>query len=170
MCEEWIRKNKVILAIVLLAIVLIFLYKKSENFDEKDLKFDASKLRKLRGEPYQFKNYWFSNTKVSDALIDNALINNAKLNNVKLGGSILEDAELNGNTMMKDVSVDGNLRIGDNILIGKNALSMNIPESSSINLSNENSRISIGGYTLTGNDIKFLKDLQTKESENKSSA
>jgi len=165
MCEEWIRKNKVLIGIVLLVIVFIFLFKKSENFDEKDLKFDASKLRKK-----EIENSRFTNIKITDAFIENVLINNAKLNNAKLQMSTLEDAELNGNTMMKDVRVDGNLRMGDNILIGQNALALTMPESSSINLSNEDSRISIGGYTLTANDIKFLKDLQTKESETKSSA
>jgi hypothetical protein len=154
MCEEWIKKNKVILGLVLLIIVFVFLYKKSENFDEKDLKFDASKLRKLRGQPYEFKNYWFSNTKVSDTLIDNALIKNAKLNNVKLQTSIFEDAELTGNTMMKDATIDGTLRAGNDVLKVQN-------KSLLIN-ADENSSIAIGGQTLRADTIKFINELKNK--------
>ena len=162
MCTEWIRKNKVILGLVLLVIVFVLLYKKSENFNENDIKFDASKLRngtkliKIKGQPNEYKNYWFSNTKVSDALIDNALINNAKLNNAKLQASILEGAELTGYTYINDARIVNKLKVGDQddvLKVENKSLLINADEGSSI---------SIGGHALRADTIKFINDLKNK--------
>ena len=122
-------------------------------------------------------NISLDNIKLSNAQINNVLLSAAQINGPTILNAQCKDTELEGNTSLKNTNIEGNLtinqgnfRIGDNILIGENALSINIPESSSINLTNSDSRITLGNQVLTANDIKFIKDLQTKESENKSSS
>jgi len=165
MCNEWMKRNKLVMILIFI-IVVVFLFKKSEKFDEKEIKFNINNLTTKDGKSDELKNYRLTNTQIINSNLDNALINNAKLNNVKIQGLTAEDVELTGNTTAKYLRVNGDLKVGDRIVFGENSLVISMPQSSSIILNDSNSRITIGTQTLTEETLKFLNELKDKSVAN----
>jgi hypothetical protein len=182
MCQEWIKKNKIIIAIVILIIVVFFLYKKEENYNPSGYDYDPSgydydpsgyDFNTVRTEQNKIliNNSNIEDSRLDNVLIENSLIRNTNLNNINLNGSLLqtctlESPELIGTTISKDFRIEGELKFDDNVLSSKMIIIKN-SEPSLIELTNSRSRITLGEQILTEDKLRFLNELYEKNNSAK---
>jgi len=160
---ETIKRNKIIIVVILLVVVLVLLYKKEENYDPSGYNFNIEREKRDK--------LLIKNSNIENSILNNVLITNAKCQGLELSDEDIYSKSLQS---ISGLNVEkGRIDFGNGkfqIDLDNNLLSINIPNRSSIDLTNSNSRITLGNQVLTETDIKFIKDLQTKQSENKSSS
>lgn len=167
MCEEWIKKNKIFVVIGILVIILIFLYKKEENYDASGYNFNIEREHKEKIE--------IKNSDIINSRLDNILITNAKCLGLDLTG---EDIYAQSITSKNGLNVeDGDIKfskkngnISEDIFTILNnsdnqSLFINMNNRSEIKLLNKDSRIILGEQVLTEDTIRFINELKNKSTQ-----
>lgn len=160
MCQEWIKKNKIIVVILILVILVLFLYKNEENYDPSGYNFNIK-----RGKRDKLLIY---NSNIERSRLDNVLITNSKCQGLELRDEDIYSKSLGS---INGLSVEnGRIDFGNGKFqfdIDNNLLSINIPNRSSIDLTNKDSRIILGTQTLTEDKLRFLNELYEKNTSAK---